>query len=97
MSDRVFVYIITNKANGTLYIGQTNDLARRMMEHKNGLFQGFSKRYGLKKLVYYEIYDNPMEGFARERAMKKWNRSWKIQAIISMNMVWRDLTDDLNK
>jgi putative endonuclease len=92
----VSVYIVTNMKNGTLYIGQTNNLPRRMFEHKNELIDGFTKKYGLKKLVYSEIYDNPSDGFTRERTIKKWNRSWKIQMIESMNKEWCDLSDDLN-
>lgn len=97
MSKHLTVYILTNMKHGTLYIGQTNNLPRRMFEHKNGLVEGFTKKYGLKKLVYYENYDNPSEGFARERTLKKWNRNWKIQMIESMNKAWRDLSEDLNK
>ena len=91
----VFVYIIADKAYGTLYIGQTNDLARRMFEHKNGLIDGFSKKYGLKHLVYYETYENPSEGFARERAMKEWKRQWKIDLIHGMNREWKDLSEQM--
>ncbi|MBY0427653.1 MAG: GIY-YIG nuclease family protein [Alphaproteobacteria bacterium] len=96
MQKQLFVYIITNKAYGTLYIGQTNDLARRMHEHKHGLIEGFSKKYGLKMLVYYEAYDNPSEGFVRERQMKEWKRQWKIDLIHSINRDWKYLSDTLN-
>jgi putative endonuclease len=96
MSNTVTVYIITDKPYGTLYIGQTNNLARRMFEHKNGLIEGFSKQYNLKSLVYYERYENPTEGFARERALKKWNRDWKINLIHEMNRDWRDLSEEIN-
>lgn len=93
---KLYVYILTDKPYGTLYIGQTNNLARRMYEHQNGLIDGFTKRYGLKKLVYYEIYENPSEGFVRERQMKEWKREWKIDLIHSMNRDWKDLSEDLN-
>lgn len=93
---KLFVYILCDKPFGTLYIGQTNDLARRLYEHQNGLIEGFTKRYGLKRLVYYEVYDNPNEGFVRERALKKWNRDWKIQLIHSMNIDWSDLAQNIN-
>jgi putative endonuclease len=92
---KLYVYILTDKPYGTLYIGQTNNLARRMFEHKNGLLDGFSKKYGLKRLVYYEAYDNPTEGFARERAMKEWKRQWKIDRIHEMNRDWADLSDQI--
>lgn len=96
MSEKKFyVYIMFDKPYGTLYIGQTNNLARRVYEHKNGLIKGFTERYGLKRLAYYEIYDNPNEGFARERALKKWNRDWKIDLIHSVNRDWDDLSDKL--
>jgi putative endonuclease len=91
----VYVYVLTNKPYGTLYIGQTNNLSRRMFEHKNGILAGFTKKYGLKTLVYYEAYPNPSEGFIRERRMKEWQREWKIKLIMQDNPQWRDLSDDL--
>jgi len=93
----VYVYILTNQPYGTLYIGQTNNLARRMLEHKNGLIDGFSKKYGLKTLVYYEAYENPTEAFTRERQLKEWKRDWKKEMIEKFNRDWRDLSEDLNK
>ncbi len=92
----VYVYILCNKPYGTLYIGQTNDLARRMFEHKNGLIDGFTKKYEIKQLVYYESYENPTEAFAREQTLKNWKRDWKKQLIESINLEWRDLSEDLN-
>jgi putative endonuclease len=92
MSKQFIVYMLTNKPFGTLYIGMTNDFARRIFEHQNGLVEGFTKRYGCKMLVYYEIYDNPTEAFHRERAMKKWNRDWKKQLIEKDNPAWQDLS-----
>ncbi|HEY9113886.1 MAG TPA: GIY-YIG nuclease family protein, partial [Bacteroidales bacterium] len=77
--DSFYVYIITNKRNGALYIGMTGDLNRRIGEHKSKEIEGFSKKYGLDKLVYYEEFDSADEAFKKERQMKKWNRSWKIR------------------
>lgn len=87
-----YVYIMTNKPGGTLYIGITNDLPRRIYEHKEGLIDGFTKKYGLNMLVYYEAYENVLEAIAREKAMKKWNREWKINRITEMNPDWQDLS-----
>lgn len=94
---RFWVYIITDKPYGTLYIGVTSDLPRRVYEHKNGLYEGFSKKYDLKLLVYYEEYQTAEEAIRREKCMKKWNREWKINKIHEMNRQWRDLAEDLNK
>ncbi|NDE90585.1 MAG: GIY-YIG nuclease family protein [Alphaproteobacteria bacterium] len=91
----LYVYILASKSYGTLYIGQTNDLARRMYEHKNGLVEGFTKKYNVKMLVYYETYDNPSQGFARERQMKEWKRDWKLRRIIETNPEWKDLSEEL--
>ena len=91
-----FVYIMTDKPYGTLYIGVTNNLWRRVLEHKEGLLEGFTKKYGLKYLVYYEAYEDQMEAIRREKAMKKWNRDWKMYRIIDTNPAWRDLSLELN-
>ena len=95
LSDRQFyVYLITNKPNGTLYTGMTNDLMRRILEHKNKINEGFWKRYGLDKLVYYEIFKKPLEAITREKRIKKWKRQWKIELIEFMNPDWKDLAED---
>ena len=95
LSDRQFyVHLITNKPNGTLYTGMTNDLMRRILEHKNKINEGFSKRYGLVKLVYYEIFKKPLEAITREKRIKKWKRQWKIELIEFMNQDWKDLAED---
>ena len=86
-----YVYIITNQRNGTLYIGMCNDLERRMREHKAKEVNGFSKRYNLTRLVYFETHSTSSEAFVRERQMKKWNRKWKIELIESKNPQWQDL------
>ncbi len=90
-----YVYILTNKPNGTLYIGMTGDLSRRMFEHKNKLIDGFTKQHGLHMLVYYEAYPTPQEASLRERQMKEWQRQWKIELIEKNNKEWRDLSDGL--
>lgn len=89
-----YIYIITNKKNGTLYIGVTNNLMRRVFEHKNELHDGFSKRYHLHNLVYFESFGNIQEALAREKRMKKWKRQWKINLIESNNKNWDDLALD---
>ena len=92
---RFWVYIVTDKPYGTLYIGVTNDLARRVYEHREGLVDGFTKKYGLKRLVYYEEYPTPVEAIEREKKLKKWKRDWKKQLIEKFNPTWRDLYVDL--
>jgi putative endonuclease len=89
-----YVYIITNKKNGTLYIGFTDDIHRRIYEHKNKLSDGFSKKYGLDKLVYFEEHENSSSSFKKERQMKKWRRAWKIKLIEEQNPNWKDLAED---
>ena len=85
---------VMNKPNGTPYTGMTNDLMRRILEHKNKINEGFSKRYGLDKLVYYEIFKKPLEAITREKRIKKWKRQWKIELIEFMNPDWKDLAED---
>ena len=90
-----YVYILASKKNGTLYIGVTNDLVRRIYEHKYGMIEGFTKRYGVKYLVHYEIANDITEAIKREKAMKKWYRKWKIELIEKTNIEWKDLYDDI--
>ena len=90
-----YVYILASKKNGTLYIGVTNDLVRRIYEHKHGLIDGFTKRHSVKMLVYYEIANDITEAIKREKAMKKWYRKWKIDLIEKTNPEWRDLYNDI--
>ena len=92
-----YLYILASKRNGTLYIGVTNDLVRRIGEHRQGAVPGFTKRYGVHLLVYYETYDDIREALARELAMKKWRRAWKIELIERQNPRWRDLSATLNQ
>ena len=90
-----FVYILASRRNGTLYTGVTNDLSRRVYEHREGSVAGFTKRYGVKMLVYYETYPDVRDAIAREKMLKKWRRAWKLQLIESLNPQWRDLYEEL--
>ncbi len=85
------VYIMTNKKNGTLYIGVTNDVIRRVGEHKRGKIEGFTQKYGLNRLVYYEHYAQIKDAIRREKQLKHWNRKWKIALIEESNPQWQDL------
>ncbi len=87
-----YVYILTNEPHGTLYIGVTSDLLRRMVEHKQGLIGGFTKKYGLKHLVYFETYPAIQDAIAREKQLKNWHRDWKINHINTHNPEWLDLS-----
>ena len=88
MDKSLYVYILTNKRNGTLYIGVTSDLLSRIYKHKNGMYEGFSKKYGIDKLVYYEIYGDTFSAITREKRLKKWRREWKIRLIEGKNPMW---------
>jgi len=90
-----YVYILANKRNGTLYIGVTNNLIRRVYQHKKDIVPGFSNKYGVHKLVYYEQVDDVRSAIEKEKQLKKWSRRWKLQLIESTNSYWRDLYDDL--
>jgi putative endonuclease len=96
MDSSFFVYILASKRNGTLYVGVTNNLARRMAEHKAKLVPGFTKQYGVDVLVYFEAYESILEARAREHSLKRWRRAWKINLIEKLNPDWRDLTQELN-
>ena len=89
------MYILASKRNGTLYIGVTNNLFRRVYEHKNNLVQGFTQKYNVNNLVYYEMYADIYGAITREKRMKKWKRQWKINLIEKFNPEWKDLCDDL--
>ncbi|MBU1203219.1 GIY-YIG nuclease family protein [Patescibacteria group bacterium] len=91
MYKEYYIYILANKRNGTLYIGVTNDIVRRVFEHKNKLHDGFTKRYGIHKLVYYEIIYDITLAIMREKQLKKWNRKWKLELIEKENPYWDDL------
>ena len=90
-----FVYILTNKRNGTLYIGVTNNLLRRVKEHKDKIVKGFTEKYGVDKLVYYEQTENVNSAISREKVLKKWERKWKLELIEKENPEWRDLYFEL--
>jgi putative endonuclease len=90
-----FVYILASKRHGTLYIGVTNNLARRIFEHKNKLVPGFTKQYNVNKLVYFEEYNDINQALLREKQLKKWYRQWKINLIEDFNPEWKDLYDEL--
>ena len=90
------VYILASERNGTLYIGVTSNLPKRAWEHREGTVDGFSKQYGVKLLVYYEIHDTMEAAITREKQLKKWNRTWKLELIEAMNPEWDDLFDRLN-
>ena len=90
-----WVYILTNRANGVLYVGVTNNLIRRVNEHRTGAVPGFTKRYGLKMLVYFEGHDDIRLAIQREHNMKHWSRTWKVRLILRENPQWRDLFPEL--
>ena len=89
-----YVYILCSKRNGTLYIGLTNNLERRVFEHKNKVVKGFTEKYDVDKLVYAEEYDDVNEVRCREKRLKNWNRAWKIELIEKINPTWKDLYDE---
>jgi len=95
MSKQPAVYILASKRNGTLYIGVTSNLQKRAWEHKNNLVEGFTKRYGVHRLVYYELHIDMAAAITREKQMKKWNRAWKLQLIERQNPDWRDLWEGI--
>ena len=86
-----YVYILARARNSTFYTGITNDLVRRVWEHKQGVADGFTKKYGIKMLVYYEVHEDVTEAIKKEKLIKKWRRSIKYQAIGCMNPEWKDL------
>jgi putative endonuclease len=90
-----WVYTLANKPGGTLYIGVTNNLVRRVYEHREGLADGFTKRYDIKMLVYFESLETIAAALQREKNIKHWSREWKIDLIVASNPDWRDLFDDI--
>jgi putative endonuclease len=95
MPKNYWVYIMASERNGTLYIGVTNDLARRVGGHRDGIADGFTKKYGVKMLVYSEIFDDIHAAIARETRLRKWKRRWKLELIEKHNPDWRDLAETL--
>jgi putative endonuclease len=96
-SKSYFVYILASKQNGTLYTGVTSDLIKRVYQHKNGLIDGFTKKYSVHDLVYFETTDDVKTALQREKQIKKWNRQWKIEMIERKNKDWRDLYPKLTR
>jgi len=90
-----YTYIMSNKMNGTLYVGVTSNLIQRVWQHKNGVLSGFTKRYGLKQLVYYEQYYDITEAIHREKQLKKWSRALKLNLIHQNNPKWEDLYQEI--
>ncbi len=97
MKENFFVYMLAKDRNSTFYVGVTSDLVKRVWEHKNEVAEGFTKKYGIKKLVYYEVFSDAENAFAREKRLKKWNRLWKMRVIEEMNPDWTDLYDEICK
>ena len=95
MSKQPAVYILASKRNGTLYIGVTSDLIKRTWEHKNDSVEGFTKRYRVHRLVYYELHEDMESAIRREKQMKKWDRDWKLELIEKQNPDWRDLWEGI--
>lgn len=89
-----YIYILASQKNGTLYIGVTNDLERRVLEHKRKINEGFTSKYDVTRLVYYESFQYINDAILREKRLKKWNRQWKINLIEEENMEWNDLSED---
>src|ERR1700758_2257733 len=95
MSKRFFVYVLANQPKGVLYVGVTSDLARRIFEHRTRAAPGFTSKYGLLRLVYYEECASILEARAREYALKRWRRAWKFELVEKVNPSWHDLYDEL--
>ena len=89
------VYILSSNRNGTLYIGVTSDLGQRVWQHKNDLVGGFTRRYGVHDLVWYEVHETMESAITRENALKRWKRAWKIELIEKSNSMWRDLYSEI--
>jgi putative endonuclease len=89
------VYILASKKNGTLYVGMSDDIVKRVWQHRSGLLPGFTKRYDVKMLVWLEQHETRESAFPRERQIKKWNRKWKLELIEKLNPLWRDLYGEI--
>ncbi len=97
MEKRFYVYIMANKRNGTLYVGITSNLLKRVWEHKNKLVKGFTKKYNVESLVFYEQFLDVEHAIKREKRLKKYSRQWKINLIEGLNPGWKDLYEDIRK
>ena len=90
-----YVYILASRPGGTLYVGVINDLVRRIYEHKNGFVEGFTKRYNIHRLVYFEVYSSIHDALQREKNIEHWPRAWKTRLILQSNPTWRDLYEEI--
>lgn len=97
MEKTYYVYILANKRNGTLYVGITSDLLKRVWQHKNKVFKGFTNKYRIDKLVYYQGFKDVSDAIAYEKKLKKWPRKWKVDLIEKENPDWEDLYDKMTK
>ncbi len=95
MNEAAYVYILASQPYGTLYVGVTSDLVKRIWEHKNGFVDGFTKEYGIKRLVWYEQHASIVEAIAREKRIKRWHRDWKVNLVQAMNPLWDDLYEQI--
>lgn len=95
MEKQPAIYILASGYNGTLYIGVTSNLIQRIWQHKNDLVEGFTEKYGVHSLVYYELHEQMLTAIEREKQLKKWNRQWKIDLIEKTNPTWKDLWEGL--
>ena len=95
MAKQFYVYILASKRNGTLYTGVTSNLIQRVWQHKHDVIQGFTRKYSVKTLVYYEVHENAESALTREKKIKRWRRSWKLDLIENSNPAWRDLYEDI--
>ncbi len=90
-----YIYILANKKNGTIYTGVTNDIVRRVFEHRQGFVEGFSKKYDLKRLVYFDSFESIYDAITMEKRIKRWRREWKLALIEKLNPEWQDLYEQL--
>ena len=95
MNKQFYVYILASKRNGTLYAGITSDLVKRVWEHKQNITKGFTNKYNVKTLVYFEVHHNPESAIIREKQIKKWKRDWKLKLIERSNPMWKDLYETI--
>ncbi len=95
MAKQFYVYILASKPNGTLYTGVTSNLIQRVWQHKHDVIQGFTRKYNVKTLVYYEVHENAESAITREKKIKRWRRAWKLGLIKDSNPEWRDLYEDI--
>ena len=95
MAKQFYVYILASKPNGTLYTGVTSNLIQRVWQHKHDVIQGFTRKYNVKTLVYYEVHENAESALKREKRIKRWRRAWKLGLIEDSNPEWRDLYEDI--